>query len=191
MIAIGLVCMIHLNGNSQEINKLQNKYIIVLDVQQYWTDNALTKHASEEMLSAINALIEKTIPEKIIYVKTMAGSKVLSISFKGIHVDTVSAGGFNKNLLVINDNIFEKKDGDAFTVPELTAFLEQNNAKEIIITGLLADKCVYNTGIGGLSRNYEIYLIPEAIGGKSVKSKEKAIANLVKKGAKRLKLSDF
>lgn len=176
---------------SQNDFSLHNKFVIVLDVQQYWTDNALAKKDAEKMLKTINAVIEKADFDKIIYIKTNAVSKVLNVSFKGIHIDTVFAEEFDKDLRIVNDRIFEKKEGDAFTVNELTAFLEQNNAKEIIITGLLAEKCVYKTSIGGLSRNYDIYLIPEAIGGKSDKSKEKSIEKLEKMGAKILTLSDL
>lgn len=191
IILSGVLCFYFHPCYSQINTPLNDSYVIVLDVQQYWTDKALSKTDSEGMVKAINAIIEKTNSDKIIYIKTTAVSKILSVSFKGIHIDTLFAEEFDKDLRIVNDRIFEKKEGDAFTVNELAAFLEQNNAKEIIITGLLAEKCVYKTSIGGLSRNYDIYLIPEAIGGKSDKSKEKSIEKLEKMGAKILTLSDL
>lgn len=175
---------------SQADNPVQDKFVIVLDVQQNWTDNSLSHEASEEMLKSINKLIEQTSPDKVIYVKSPVATTTLSISFKGIKVDTIFADGFDKKLMVVNSNIFEKKEGDAFTVKELTDFLKQKNAEEIIITGLLAEKCVYKTALGGIARNYDIYIIPDAVGSKSEKSKEKIIKKLSKEGVKVLKLSD-
>jgi nicotinamidase-related amidase len=167
---------------SQEKRFENEKFVVVLDVQQYWTDKVLSKEASAEMLSSINALIEKSDPAKVIYITSV--HKALTISFKGIKVDTLLNNDFDRSLKIINNNIFVKTAGDAFTSKQFTDFLEQNNAKEIIITGLLAEKCVTATTLGGLSMGFDIYLIPETIGGKSQKSKGKVIEKLVKEGAK-------
>ena len=174
--------LFYVGAFSQEKNYENEKFVVVLDVQQYWTDKVLSKEASTEMLGSINALIKKSDPGKVIYITSV--HKVLSISFKGIKVDSTLNNDFDRNLKIINNNIFVKTAGDAFTAKQFTDFLEQNNAKEIIITGLLAEKCVTATTLGGLSRGYDIYLIPEAIGGKSPKSKRKVIEKLGKEGAK-------
>jgi nicotinamidase/pyrazinamidase len=189
IVFVGIIVFINNICRSQVNNPVQDKFVIVLDVQQNWTDNSLPDKASEEMLKSINKVIEQTSPDKVIYVKSPVAATTLSVSFKGIKVDTVFADGFDKNLLVVNSNIFEKKEGDAFTVKELTDFLKQKNAKEIIITGLLAEKCIYKTALGGISRDYDIYIIPEAIGSKSEKSKEKIIKKLSKEGVKVLNMS--
>ncbi len=168
---------------SQETNYTNERFVIVLDVQQFWTDNSLKPKAAEEMLRSINAVIEKTNPDKIIYIKSSGESAVLSISLKGVKKKTFTANEFDKSLKIVSNIIFEKTEGDAFTVKEMTHIFETNNAKEIIITGLLAEECVYKTVLGGISRNYTIYLVPDAIGGKSEKSKKKALTKLVKAGA--------
>ena len=169
---------------SQETKYLNERFVIVLDVQQFWTDNSLKPEAAEEMLRSINAVIEKTNPAKIIYIKSSGETAVLSLSLKGVKKKTFTAGEFDKNLKIVNTYIFEKTEGDAFTVKEMTEIFETNNAKEIIITGLLAEECVYKTALGGLSRNYDIYLVPDAIGGKSEKSKKKALKKLEKAGTR-------
>jgi len=151
------------------------KFVIVLDVQQYWTTTALSGKESREMMKSINDLISRSNPGKVIYIKTSAVARTLSISFKGVKVDTVYADALDSNLLVVNNIIFEKTEGDAFATLELTDYLAENNAKEIIITGLLAERCVMKTVSGGISRGYHMYVIPEAIGSKSGKSKQKAI----------------
>lgn len=165
------------------------KFVIVLDVQQYWTDKSLSTEAADKMVKTINQIIEVSDPVKIIYVKSLAVAVNLSVSFHGIKKDTIFAEEFDRNLLIINENIFFKKTGDAFEVKELTDYLAQHQAKEIIITGLSAEQCISKTVLGGISRGFDIYLLPDAIGGKSEKSKSKAIKKLLKSGAKTISSS--
>jgi len=166
--------------------KFQNeKFVIVLDVQQYWTETSLTEESAAEMLTAINALIGQSDPDKVIYVTSAA--VVASLTFKGVKKDTLPDKGFTKTLKVVNNNVFEKKEGDAFTSGEMMNFLEQNNVKEIILTGILAEKCVKKTALGGISRDYSIYIIPETIGAKSEKSKNKILQELTEAGVKIIK----
>lgn len=173
---------------SQQVYK-NEKYLMILDVQQYWTDNALTETASIEMLQSINALIGITNPQKIIYITSLP--KVLTLSLRGIHVDTVSDGSFDSALLVVNNIVFEKSEGDAFSCPELLEYLTTNNIHEIIITGLLAEKCVFKSVKGGISKGYDIYVLPEALGSKSEKRKMKVIREIEKKGCNILLMSDL
>jgi len=180
LLMIGILSLNSTHVYSQEKEYKNDKYVIVLDVQQYWTGKTLSEKASEEMLASINALIDKTDPSKIIYVKSIA--RVASLSFKGVKIDTVPNQDFDPALRIVNNTVFMKDEGDAFTASELTSFLSKNNVKEIILTGLLAEECVSRTAIGGLSRNYAVYIIPEAVGAKSEKSKKKSLEKLSKAG---------
>lgn len=159
-----------------------DKFVIVLDVQQYWTDNSLSDNASKEMINSINRLITISNPEKVIYIKTLMAEKVLSISFRGIKVDTIYADAFDSTLSIVNNLIFEKTQSDAFATNIFQEYLIKNEAKDIIITGLLAERCVLNTVSGGVSRGYNIYVYPEAIGSKSKKTKRKVLNELKAKG---------
>jgi nicotinamidase-related amidase len=176
---------------SQEKSYENDKFLIVLDVQQYWTDKAMSAEEAASMVSAINSLIEKTNPGKVIYVRTMAVAKEISISFKGIRTDTLFAPKFDRNLKIVSNNFFEKTTGDAFATKALTDFLDQSSAKDIIIAGLLAEKCITVTTLGGLSRGYNIYIVPDAVGGKSKNSRNKAINHLAGKGTKILIINDL
>ncbi len=95
------------------------------------------------------------------------------------------------NLILVNDNIFVKEDGNAFTVTSLVEYLKINNAKEIIVTGLLAEKCIYNTLLGGKELGNDMYVIPEAIIGKSTKSTRKALNKLSKRDVHILPLNEY
>jgi nicotinamidase-related amidase len=194
LLLLGILIISSLIAISQDRNYENEKYVVVIDVQQCWTDRVLSKTDSAEMITAINKLIDKTHPDKIFYIKSNASGyqKVASISLRGIKVDSVKINAeFDKKLKIVSNNIFEKFTGDSFTVKEMTSIFEQNNAKEIILTGLLADKCVFDSAIGGISQNYSIYIVPEAIGAKSEKSKKKTIDKLLKKGVKTISMNDL
>jgi nicotinamidase-related amidase len=95
----------------------------------------------------------------------------------------------DKRLNLVNDNILTKEEPNTFTLKALNDFLKQKNAREIIIIGLLAEQCVYESLIAGKKLGYYMYIIPEAIVGKSQKSKEKVIKKLLKKGIKILDIN--
>jgi nicotinamidase-related amidase len=121
-------------------------------------------------------------PQYVIYIQATA--KNLTISSKGINATPIMpAPGLDENLKIVNSNIFVKTEGDAFKTEGLDHFLADCKARKIILTGMLIEKCVYKTALGGLKKGYEVYIVPEAVIGQTTESKKKALEKLVKKGA--------
>lgn len=170
---------------SQRNQSNKDKFLLVLDVQEYYTSISLADTETITFLDNVNHVIKNTDVEKVIYINS--SHKVLNMSFSKpfiyVSYDT-AAMHFDKKLSIVNNNIFTKEEGNAFSVEDLNIFLEKNNAKEIIIVGLLAEECIYKTSIGGIKNNYDISIIPQAILGKSEKSKNKKIEKLRENGVK-------
>jgi len=183
---LGLAMFISTLSFSQTNLKFQNKFVIVLDVQQEFTENSMSEISAQKLIDSVNYVIENTDPKKVIYVSDTTVHKVLNISFKkGFTIDTtLSKYDFDNRLKLVNENMFCKTGANAFESDELTNFLEENNAKEIIVIGLLAEECASKTLLGGKELGYDMYVIPEAIVGKSEKSKNKTVKKLKKKGIK-------
>jgi nicotinamidase-related amidase len=167
----------------------QGRYLIVLDIQEFHKKNKLQDSTVKEMVQNVNSLISHFDTAHIIYVK--ATGKALNISLKGFSVDTLPAPPFDNNLTIVGSNIFTKIEGDAFTSAELMSFLESRKAKEIVLVGLMAEKCIYNTALGGKSRSYDIIIVTEAIVGTTPKKKETAINEMKEKGIKFIPISDI
>lgn len=127
---------------SQETYK-NEKYLIVLDVQQYFCDYVLSPVEYKKMIKEINTIIDQTNPDKVIYVITPTVAKTLTISSKGFKIDTLISRDFDKKLKLVNHTVFEKFEGDAFTSVDLLQYLKIHQVKEIILTGLVAEGCVY------------------------------------------------
>jgi nicotinamidase-related amidase len=169
------------NAKSQEIGFFENKYLIVLDMQEDYIAGKISDSIANEFIKSVNTVIGKVDTNRIVYVKTEM--IVASLSFKGISIDTIANLDFYKNLNVVNNNIFIKEGGNAFANTELADFFKNEEATDIIIIGLLAEKCVFHSSIGGLAAGYNIYLIPNAILSKKEKTKYKTMSKLKKKGA--------
>lgn len=177
---------------SQTENSLNNKYLLVLDLQDYYLRNSLDSIDAKNYISKVNYLISRADTNKVIYVKSV--HKVLNLSLKSpfiyVSVDTIAMQLYN-GLNIVNDNIYTKEKPNAFSVTELKEYLKTNNITEIVIIGLMAEECVYETSIGGVENGIEIYIVPEAIIGKSLKSKEKIIKKLQAKGVIKLNINNI
>lgn len=174
---------------SQKKALIEDKFLIVLDIQEYYTKNKLPEGSAQKLIDSINYVISHTNSNNVIYIKSIHKLLNLSFSYPFIFVthDT-SAMCLDKRMNLVNDNILTKEHPNAFTLKALNDFLEQKSAKEIIVIGLLAEQCVYESLIAGIKLGYNMYVLPEAIVGKSQKSKEKVINKLTKKG---IKIFDF
>lgn len=179
---LGILSLVFINCMSQAEIIQKDKYLMVVDVQQFDFKSSQLQSSVGEMVENINALLGNFEPVNIIYIK--AGGKVLNISLKGISMDTLAPREFDSNLKILGDNIFVKVEGDAFTSPELMEFLRARHAQEIIIVGLLAEKCVYDTALGGKYKGMDISVVPECIVGTTPKKKEKAILKMNEKGVR-------
>jgi len=180
---------IHLNCFSQNHKHLNDNYVIVLDIQIDSARNIPKSKITTEFIEAINLIIENSKPEEVIYIKAI--HRALSISITGFSVDTLPISKLDNRLKIVSSNVFEKSKPDAFSNDELVDFLSSNNTKEIIIVGLMAEECLYATALGGLKLDFDVFIVPEAIIGKTEKGKEKAISKLKKKGVKVVPLSDI
>jgi len=177
---------------SQQNQQYTNKFLLVLDIQEYYTGRKLSDTETVNFIDNVNKVITNTDVDKVIYIKSSHKVLNMALSKPFIYVSNDTAAmHFDKNLKIVNDNIFTKDEGDAFSVDDLNIFLEKNNAKEIVIVGLLAEECIYKTSLGGLENHYDIFIVPEAILGKSEKSKNKKIEKLKEKGVNVLDISYF
>jgi|GEM_PF-3542016 len=167
--------------DAQNTIQHNEKYLIVLDVQECYTKNLSTGSDLIPALSAINNLSKITDSDKIIYVRTLP--KAITFSSWKFSIDTLPGVEYDKRLIVKNTKEYIKESGDAFDVTELLSYLQQQQVKDVIITGLLAEKCVYNTVIGGIKHGFNIFVYTDGIIGKNPESKNKVLKKMIEKGA--------
>ncbi len=166
----------------QESGSPGNNYLMILDMQEFYTSQHCTDSASESAIGVMNRLIEKNRPEHVIYVTS--ASLNLSVSWRSIRVDTVYRHTLDKRLKVVNERLFDKTSGNAFSSEALTAFLRTMGAEEITVVGLMAEKCVKQTLLGGKKLGFRMSTQPEAVIAKHARSKAKTMKKLAKQGIK-------
>ena len=168
---------------SQEKDLLDERFLIVLDIQEYYTNDKLSEENAQKLIDSVNYVINHS--DNVVYVKSIHKLLNLSLSYPFIYVSfDTSAMRLDKRMNLVNDLIFTKENCSAFAVKDLCDFLKQNNAKEIVIIGLMAGDCIYESLLEGKELGYDMYIIPEAIIGESQKGKDKAIKSLTKEGVK-------
>ncbi len=179
---------------SQDAEKTNDKFVIILDVQQEYTLNSMTEEEAKALIASINKVVAITESKKLIYVKAAHKQLVLSFSspFIYVSIDTAAKWDLDKRLIIAPESkCFSKDEGDAFSSTALCDFLEANHAKEILVVGLLAEECMQETVLGGLEKGYDMYVIPEAVVGKTPESKKEVILELKEKGAHVLALDQL
>ncbi len=180
--------LITVNNSEAQKSIQENTFLIVVDVQNDYS----SKYESNEyshFIESLNKLIVAIKPENVIYVASI--HKALNISIKRIYVDTIISADLNEKLTTVNDQIFIKEEGDAFTVEKLKNLLVEKSATDIVVAGLLAEKCITKTLIGGQKRGFNMIVVPETVYGKTVKSRDKAISKLKKKGISCIELHEL
>lgn len=156
--------------------------LMVVDVQEDFAVRMGVEPIEETFLQNVNRVISKFDPNNVVYIKGIF--RVLSLSLKGMHVDTLPDVDFDKRLRMVSDYKFSKVKADAFTAEDFAAFIKQRNPKNIVVIGLAADQCAYETILGGKKLGYQMAAIPEALLSKTEKKKIKAIKKMEKKGVK-------
>jgi len=168
----------------------QEKYLLIVDVQQQFYQQTIFEKQAKEMVNNINQLLNHFNADHVVYVQAVAAN--LEISFRGFKVSPVlPAPPLDSTLKIVSSNMFTKIKGDAFSEHSIDSFFRTANAREIVVVGLLAEKCIFSTASGGKEKGYEIYVIAEAIVGKTEGNKEKALKRLSKKGIQLLSINDF
>ena len=163
--------------------------LMVVDVQEGFAERMGVEPIEETFLQNVNMVISKFDPNSVVYIKGIF--RVLSLSLKGMHVDTLPDVDFDKRLNMVSDYKFSKFKADAFTAEDFAAFIKKRNPKKIVVIGLAADQCAYETIIGGKKLGYQMVAIPEALLSKTEKKKAKALKKMKKAGVRIIGIEEF
>ncbi len=186
LIAFAMILASSFYTNAQSGDSLDDKILIITHMQNNYYKGELSKDATQDELEKINKLIKSTNPDNVVYSK--ATQKILNLTLKKIFVEE-KIKDLDDRLDVINQNVFVDHGGDIFSSKELIDYLERKNVKQIVIVGREASGCIKTSVESGLALGYDMYLISDAIVGKSSKSKLRSIKKLKQKGAKDLILN--
>lgn len=147
-------------------------FLLVIDMQQTYFSKDWYDYA---LIAKINHRIDEVLAtgDQIVYVKNVAR-----------HNGEPYISDFVEGLKVVGDNIFLKHAADAFTNPELDAFLKAQGVTSIEVVGIDGNVCVYKTALGARKAGYEVRYNMDCIGTKGKEIKEKTLLGLHEAGIK-------
>lgn len=186
VLVLSIICCLNsLSCFSQKNVLTEDKFLIVLDIQEYYTNGKLPENTSQRLIDSVNYVIGHTNPDNVIYIKCIHRLLNLSLSIPFIYVSfDTAAMRFDKRMNLVNEFIFTHEYSSAFTITDLNAYLKQRNVKEIIIIGLMAEDLVSESLLEGKESGYDMFVIPQALIAKSQKNMDKTIKKLKEKGIK-------
>lgn len=164
---------------------------LVLDIQKDFTDHngrlPVAKHQVKPMIDNINYIIKKGSLEgwHIIYIgNEFERNQFISNWLRKNAAIKGSIGSqLNEKLILVNNNYFSKKQGDALSNQNLIDYLKENSIQNLIISGLFAEGCVSATVKGAIKRNFNVTIIEDAVAGANDKNRDKALTKLQLTGA--------
>jgi nicotinamidase-related amidase len=164
----------------QDSSYLKDKYLMVLDMQEHFTNDVLNPDTATLLLDNINRIVKAADPDKVIYIKSVLS--VLNLSLKGFQVNTLDGLDLDERLLVVSPHIFEKNKANALLQEDIINFLNKRKAAEVIIVGLMAEHCIVKTAMGAKREGFQVIVLPHCIAGKTLEGKARVLVKLERKG---------
>ena len=145
------------------------KALLVIDVQEDYTGlkgkQPVLYPNVEPQIAVINGLISKASKAgvRVVYIRQIFDDNFISQLLGGRTIEGKPGAELDGRVNLVNRNDFTKKFSDAFSNPQLDAFLTGGQVNELYLVGLDAAYCVYNTARGALNRGYKVTVVKDAI----------------------------
>jgi nicotinamidase-related amidase len=135
------------------------------------------------LISAVNEVIDANEDSVVVYIKHMMKKNLINKlapfqAYEGTEeVEVVD------DLHIVSNHCFIKYNGNAFSNPELNAFLKAQNVECVEVVGVDGGGCVAMTALGAIKEGYSVVVNEQAIGTTFIKKKGKYFNKLRKVGA--------
>ena len=181
--------------------------LIVVDVQNdFCPGGALAVKGGDQVVPILNQYIKMFTDAKapIIFTRDWHPSDHSSFKSQGGSwpphcIQNTEGAKFHSDLLVPPDGeIVSKADKQDeaysfFKGTDLAQKLHQRGIRRLLVGGLATDYCVRETVLDGLKHGFEVYHLDDASRGVNVNpgDSERALSEMVDRGAKRIRLNDL
>ncbi|ACM19299.1 cysteine hydrolase family protein [Geotalea daltonii FRC-32] len=162
--------------------------LLIIDIQEDYTGPQAKKryHDGDRIVRVSNALLAQAQKKGItvVYIKNVIDNPIMSFFTDGINAPSSPGTEMDHRLIKVPMAItLSKNRPDAFSNPELEAYLAEKQISQLLITGLDGAYCVNATARGALNRGYKVTLFQDGIATESSKSIEKLAQKWSEAGA--------
>jgi len=182
--------------------------LIIVDVQRdFCSGGSLPVPEGEKIVPILNKYIEKFFKAGALIVATRDWHPPNHVSFKGYGgiwpphcIQGTPGAEFHPDLnlpketkIISKATLADKEAYSGFDGTELERELKNASIQRVFIGGLATDYCVKSTVLDALKIGFETVLLMDAIKGVDVNpgDSERAIKEMIERGAKKALLSDF
>lgn len=142
---------------------------------------------ADDVVAAANAIIDAAsthaIPVAYVRNEFAPGSSIGNWVRRGAAIQGSPGSAMDPRVRMVSDVVFSKSASSAFSNPVLEEWLRREGVGHLVVLGVFAHACICQTVRGALRRGYSVLLPREAIGGKSVRGRDDALAGLARRGA--------
>ena len=150
--------------------------LVVVDIQEDYTGPKAKKRYrdGDRIVEVANLLLAQaqTKGAVIVFVKNVFDNPVMSVFTGGLNAPGSPGTEMDGRLIKVPAMTFSKGRSDAFSNPELDAYLRKSQVDRLLLVGLDGAYCVDATARGALNRGYKVTLFQQGIATESGKSME-------------------
>lgn len=164
------------------------KALLILDIQNDFTGPAarmpVDPQQAAQMIAHLNSIINRTGNEmEIIYIGNEFPAWDPGNLFRRFAAIRGSAGAKQDERLVAKgDCYFSKKSSSAFSNPSLDTYLKTKQVDELVITGVFAEACVWQTMKAAIRKGYRVGTIADCVAAASDAKRTKMLGVYRKAG---------
>lgn len=162
--------------------------LLIIDIQEDYTGPHARKpyRDGDRIIEISNALLAEAQAKGVlvVYVQNVIDNPVMSLLRGGLNAVNEPGTEMDRRILKVPGAMtFSKNRSDAFSTPELDAYLRDNQVNHLLLTGLDGAYCVNATTRGALNRGYKVTLFQDGIATESGTTIEKLAQGWRKAGA--------
>jgi nicotinamidase-related amidase len=118
--------------------------------------------------------------------RMVKGAKVLGVPILWAEQNPAGLGPTITEVATLLDGVtepFSKMSFSCMGSPDFVAALEATGHRQVLLTGIEAHICVYNTAADLLSAGYEVHVIEDAVGSRIAANKAVGVRRMCMEGA--------
>ena len=127
--------------------------LLIIDLQQGFINNN-----TEHLLIKIKDLLKEDKFDKVVFTRFINSTD--NILFKKLNYKDCITEDSKKLLIETNNKIIDKQIYSAF-IPELKAYIEENDISKIYLCGIDTECCVLKTAFDLFENEYDVYVLKD------------------------------
>jgi nicotinamidase-related amidase len=163
--------------------------LLIVDMQENLLDPDSKMHIDVNTIPGVIKKVNDMVIDferrkmPVFYVVNEFTNPLMNLITRNVCKKGAQGTGLHPLLKRVNQDLYHKSANDAFTNQRLLEELKNSGVTEVCVVGVFAEHCVKATVASAIRHNFRVSVIAGGVGGRSERSREKALKVCLKKGA--------